>query len=160
LDLIVCGNNTGFVSIDRDIGRRAGEFKARTTLPCQILCRLPVLSRAARGDTIVERKPPPQCREANLPEPDFEQRQGFFVLTLWHGWLTDEVLAGFHLNERQLQTIAYLKSTGVIIKNGKWIDLHSRAEQRRAWSSQPCGCLVTRADSDRGFGMGRKSPSG
>jgi hypothetical protein len=67
---------------------------------------------------------------------------------LWRDW-TDEVLAGFHLNERQLQTIAYLKSTGVIIKNGKWIDLHSHAEQRRGWSSPPCGCVVTR-DSDRG----------
>jgi predicted HTH transcriptional regulator len=54
------------------------------------------------------------CRDANLPEPDFEQRHGFFVLTLWRDWLTDEVLTGFHLNERQLQAIAYLKSSGVI----------------------------------------------
>lgn len=54
------------------------------------------------------------CRDANLPEPDFEQRQGFFVLTLWRDWLTNEALAGFHLNERQLQAIAYLKSTSVI----------------------------------------------
>jgi ATP-dependent DNA helicase RecG len=50
------------------------------------------------------------CRDANLPEPDFEQRQGFFVLTLWRDWLTNEVLAGFHLNERQLQAITYLKT--------------------------------------------------
>jgi ATP-dependent DNA helicase RecG len=49
------------------------------------------------------------CRDANLPEPDFEQRQGFFVLTLWRDWLTNEVLARFHLNERQLQAITYLK---------------------------------------------------
>jgi hypothetical protein len=33
-----------------------------------------------QGHAIVEREPPPQCREANLPEPDFEQHQGFFVL--------------------------------------------------------------------------------
>jgi ATP-dependent DNA helicase RecG len=50
------------------------------------------------------------CRDANLPEPDFEIRQGFFVLTLWRDWLTNEVLAGFHLNERQLQAITYLKT--------------------------------------------------
>jgi ATP-dependent DNA helicase RecG len=50
------------------------------------------------------------CRDANLPEPDFEIRQGFFVLTLWRDWLTSEVLAGFHLNERQLQAITYLKT--------------------------------------------------
>ena len=50
------------------------------------------------------------CREANLPEPDFEQRHGFFVLTLWRDWLTDEAVAGFHLSERQLQAITYLKT--------------------------------------------------
>lgn len=54
------------------------------------------------------------CRESGLPEPAFEQRHGFFVLTLWRDWLTDEALAGFHLNERQLLAIAYLKSTSVI----------------------------------------------
>lgn len=50
------------------------------------------------------------CRDANLPEPVFEIRQGFFVLTLWRDWLTNEVLAGFHLNERQLQAITRLKT--------------------------------------------------
>jgi ATP-dependent DNA helicase RecG len=50
------------------------------------------------------------CRDANLPEPVFEIRQGFFVLTLWRDWLTNEVLAGFHLNERQLQAITHLKT--------------------------------------------------
>jgi ATP-dependent DNA helicase RecG len=54
------------------------------------------------------------CREVNLPEPDFEQRQGFFVVTVWRDWLTDQVLAGLRVNERQLQAIAYLKSTSVI----------------------------------------------
>ena len=28
------------------------------------------------------------CREAGLPEPQFEQRSGFFVVTLWRDWLT------------------------------------------------------------------------
>jgi hypothetical protein len=82
------------------------------------------------------------------------------VLTLWRDWLTDKCWLDSIWNERQLLTVAYLKSTGVIIKNGKWVDLHSRAEQRRAWRSQPCGCLVTRADSDSGDGMGGKSRSG
>ena len=82
-------------------------------------------------------------------------------LTLWRDWLTDEVLTGFHLNERQLQTqtIAYLKSTGVIIKmeNGS-IYTHVLNKGRRGLRS-PCGCLVTRADSDSGDGMGGKSRS-
>lgn len=54
------------------------------------------------------------CRDADLPEPDFEQRQGFFVLTLWRDWLTDQVLAGLHLSERQTKAIGYLKTHRVI----------------------------------------------
>jgi len=54
------------------------------------------------------------CREADLPEPDFEQRGPHFVVTLWRDWLTAEVLAGLNLNERQLQAIAYVKKTGKI----------------------------------------------
>lgn len=49
------------------------------------------------------------CREAGLPEPQFEQRGGSFVITLWRDWLTPEVLAGYDLNERQLKAIDYLK---------------------------------------------------
>jgi ATP-dependent DNA helicase RecG len=49
------------------------------------------------------------CREAGLPAPDFELRGGSFVLTLWRDWLTDEVLAGFGLNERQLLAVAWIK---------------------------------------------------
>jgi hypothetical protein len=49
------------------------------------------------------------CRSAGLPEPQFEQRTGSFVITLWRDWLTSEVLAGYNLNERQLQAILYLK---------------------------------------------------
>lgn len=54
------------------------------------------------------------CREAALPEPSFELRAGSFVITLWRDWLTDEVLAGYGLNDRQLQAIAYLKTNNSI----------------------------------------------
>ena len=54
------------------------------------------------------------CRAAGLPEPDFEQRGPHFVVTLWRDWLTTEVLAGFELNERQLQAVDYVKKTGRI----------------------------------------------
>lgn len=49
-----------------------------------------------------------------LPEPDFAQRGGEFTIAVWRNWLTSEVLAGLHLNERQLQAITYLKLNGVI----------------------------------------------
>jgi len=50
-----------------------------------------------------------QCREKGLPEPDFEQRAGQFVVTLWRDWLTEAVLAAMELNVRQIQAIHYLK---------------------------------------------------
>jgi predicted HTH transcriptional regulator len=54
------------------------------------------------------------CREAGLPAPDFEQRQGSFVLTLWRDWLTEEFLAALNLNGRQLKAIAHVKTVGRI----------------------------------------------
>jgi hypothetical protein len=50
------------------------------------------------------------CREAGLPEPNYELRTGSFVLTLWRDWLTAEVMAGFHLNERQLKGLTCLRA--------------------------------------------------
>ena len=54
------------------------------------------------------------CREAGLPEPDFELRQGFFVTTLWRDWLTIEALSRFDLNERQRQAVRHAKVVGHI----------------------------------------------
>ncbi|HKZ78892.1 MAG TPA: ATP-binding protein [Pyrinomonadaceae bacterium] len=54
------------------------------------------------------------CRAAGLPEPDFEQRAGSFIVKLWRDWLTDEVLAQLHLNDRQLRAIAHVKNRGRI----------------------------------------------
>jgi ATP-dependent DNA helicase RecG len=52
------------------------------------------------------------CREAGLPEPDYEIRQGSFVLTLWKDWLTGIILKELGLNKRQLKAIAFLKEHG------------------------------------------------
>lgn len=54
------------------------------------------------------------CREAGLPEPTYELRQGSFVLTLWRDWLTDEVLADFDLSSRQRLALAHVKSAGFL----------------------------------------------
>jgi ATP-dependent DNA helicase RecG len=54
------------------------------------------------------------CTEAGLPEPQFEQRSGSFIITLWRDWLTDEVLASLGLNDRQQRTIKHLKTKGSI----------------------------------------------
>jgi len=54
------------------------------------------------------------CREAGLPEPDFELRQGFFVTTLWRDWLTETVIAKLSLSERQKKAVGFLRSKGRI----------------------------------------------
>lgn len=54
------------------------------------------------------------CREGDLPEPQFEQREGSFVTTLWRDWLTTEVLADYNLNKRQIKAIKHTKNTGRI----------------------------------------------
>jgi predicted HTH transcriptional regulator len=54
------------------------------------------------------------CREAGLPEPDFDQRSGFFVTTLWRHWLTEEELGRHNLNDRQRQAIDFLRTRGRI----------------------------------------------
>lgn len=54
------------------------------------------------------------CRAAGLPEPDFVQHGPHFVATLWRDWLTDQRLAEFGLNERQLKAVAFVKERGRI----------------------------------------------
>ncbi len=57
------------------------------------------------------------CKETGLPEPQFEQRSGSFVVILWRDWITDDVIAKLGLNDRQLQTVAYVKRTGRIVNS-------------------------------------------
>ena len=53
-----------------------------------------------------------RCREAGLPEPDFEQRGGEFVVTLWRDWLTAEVLDRLGLTERQRTAVTLASKLG------------------------------------------------
>jgi len=46
-----------------------------------------------------------RCREKGLPEPDFEQRAGQFVVTIWRDWLTAEAIEALKLNDRQKKAI-------------------------------------------------------
>ncbi len=51
------------------------------------------------------------CREAGLPEPDFELRAGSFIATLWRDWLTTTVIAQLDLNVRQRQAVLIAKTS-------------------------------------------------
>lgn len=55
-----------------------------------------------------------RCREAGLPEPDFEERAGQFVVTLWRDWLTEAVIEKLRLNERQKKGMVQLRTAGRI----------------------------------------------
>lgn len=68
------------------------------------------------------------CREAGLTEPSFELRQGSFVLTLWRDWLTEEVIEGMNLNDRQVAAIHFVKRFGQIT-NTKYQELTSVAKR-------------------------------
>ena len=52
------------------------------------------------------------CGEAGLPEPEFRQEGGQFVMTMWRDWLTDEVISQVNLNERQLEALAIARREG------------------------------------------------
>ncbi len=50
------------------------------------------------------------CRDADLPEPDFEQRGPHFVVTVWRDWLTDAVMDQLGLNDNERKVVAMLKT--------------------------------------------------
>jgi len=49
------------------------------------------------------------CREAGLPEPDFAERHGSVVVTLWRDWITDAVLSDLDITDRQRRAIVKVK---------------------------------------------------
>ncbi len=55
-----------------------------------------------------------RCRDADLPEPGFEQRAGQWVVTLWRDWLTEKVIVELDINERQRKAITFAKQNGRI----------------------------------------------
>ena len=57
------------------------------------------------------------CTKAELPEPDFRQDGGQFVVTLWRDWLTEEVVMKLHLTDRQLKVIRYIKTNKKIVNS-------------------------------------------
>ena len=62
------------------------------------------------------------CREAGLPEPEFAQSGGEFVVTIWRDWLTDAVIMELGLSERQMNAVRFVKEKGRI-GNSEYQDL-------------------------------------
>jgi ATP-dependent DNA helicase RecG len=54
------------------------------------------------------------CKSAGLPEPELEERDGGFVVTLFKNSLTEEQLVRLGLNDRQIKAVQYVKEKGKI----------------------------------------------
>jgi predicted HTH transcriptional regulator len=57
------------------------------------------------------------CRDAGLPEPDFEERSGSIVVTLWRDRLTNELFDALGLSDRQRKGIAHVRKSGRIVNS-------------------------------------------
>ncbi|MBU3949726.1 MAG: DUF4062 domain-containing protein [Proteobacteria bacterium] len=98
-------------------------------IPCnpliaEPLFRVKYVEKAGTGTTDMIA----DCREAGLPEPDFEQHGPHFVVTIWRDWLTEKVLAGYNLNDRQKEAVRYIKGAGRI-NNAIYRDLMGISER-------------------------------
>jgi predicted HTH transcriptional regulator len=82
----------------------------RNPLIAEPLFRVQYAERAGTGTTDMIS----DCRDAGLPEPEFRQRGPHFVATIWRDWLTDAVLDGLGLNERQVAIVMFAKIYGKI----------------------------------------------
>ena len=51
-----------------------------------------------------------ESREHSLPEPGFLQQVDEFATTVWRNWLTEAMMTGMGLNERQVRAVAYLRT--------------------------------------------------
>jgi len=54
------------------------------------------------------------CRDAGLPEPEFSQSSGEFVVTIWRDWLTESAITELGLTERQKKGVRFVKEKGRI----------------------------------------------
>ena len=82
----------------------------RNPLIAEPLFRVGYVEKAGTGTTDMIA----DCRNAGLPEPDFEQRGPHFVVTLWRDWLTETVIKNLQLNDRQRQAVEFVKRNGRI----------------------------------------------
>jgi ATP-dependent DNA helicase RecG len=54
------------------------------------------------------------CKEAKLPEPEFTERDGGFLTTLFKNKFSEEALLKIGLNARQIKAVQYVKENGKI----------------------------------------------
>ncbi len=81
---------------------------ARNARLCEALFLTRYIEKFGTGTLMMIR----ECLAHGLPEPDFGQRAGEFVVSVTRDWLTAEVVARLGLNERQRTALAHLQTHG------------------------------------------------
>lgn len=84
---------------------------------CRTLISDQVCGKAGTGTTDMIA----DCRKAGLPEPDFEQRGPYFVVTVWRDWLTDEVMKRIGLRQKFFCIVLLI--TGLNKLRVLWVDI-------------------------------------
>jgi len=83
---------------------------ARNPRVCEALFLTGYIEKYGTGTLMMIR----ESIENGLPEPDFEQRGGEFVVTAWRDWLTDIAISALALSERQKEAVRHVKTNGRI----------------------------------------------
>ena len=119
----------------------------RNPLIAEPLFRVKYVEKAGTGTTDMIA----DCRDAGLPEPDFEQRGPHFVVTLWRDWLTEDVIRSLSLNDRQQKAISFLRQLRRVT-NAKYQEVTgtSRATAKRDLEELVSKGLVILIGSGRG----------
>lgn len=68
------------------------------------------------------------CRDAGLPEPQFNNEDNIFTVTLYKDKLTEKALQGLSLNDRQIKAVMYVK-TNKHITNREYRDLNDVSDE-------------------------------
>jgi ATP-dependent DNA helicase RecG len=68
------------------------------------------------------------CREAGLPAPEMQERDGGFIITLFKNTLTEEQLIKLGLNARQVKSVIFVKEKGRIT-NSEYQELNGTSDR-------------------------------
>lgn len=82
------------------------------------------------------------CKEANLPEPELQERDGGFLVTLYKNVLTQDKLVRMGLNERQVKAVLFVNENGKI-SNAEY---QSLCEVSKATASRDLAELADKFD--------------
>ncbi len=68
------------------------------------------------------------CKESGLPEPEFKEESGGFVVEFYKDIYSEEILKKMGLNERQIKAVMYVKEKGRIT-NKEYQELNKISRQ-------------------------------